>query len=327
VDVPIPPQELIRRAGSPPGAYVTARYLGHGRANKELLAALLEGVPGRARVLDFGCGVGEVLRHFAEDRERFELFGCDIDGASIDWLTEHHGDYASFFRVEETPGVPFADGSFDLIYAISVFTHVAEPWAGWLLELHRVLAPNGLLAVTVLGEGMIEVERGGVWREDEIGMNVLRHGQDWAGGGPTVFHSHWWIREHWGRIFEIVEIREDRHDDGSAVAGAHDMVIMRRREVALSAAELARIDPSEPRELLALRRNIAQLHDDDAHLRGLLTQAQARGDSEYEQRIALATALEAAELELERQRRALEVITHSRSWRATAPLRALRRRP
>lgn len=327
MDVPIPPQELIRRAGSPPGADVTARYLTHGRANKELLAALVESVPGRPRVLDFGCGVGEVLRHFAEDRERFELFGCDIDGASIDWLSEQHGDYASFFRVEETPGIPFPDGSFELIYAISVFTHVAERWAGWLAELHRVLAPNGLLAVTVLGEGMIEAERGGVWREDEIGMNVLRHGQDWAGGGPTVFHSHWWIAEHWGRIFEIVEIREDRHDDGSAVAGAHDMVIMRRREVAVSAPELEHIDPSEPRELLALRRNIAQLHDDDAHLRGLLAQAQARGDSEYEQRVALAARLEAAELELERLRRALEVITRSRSWRATAPLRALRRRP
>jgi SAM-dependent methyltransferase len=260
---------------------------------KELLSALVADAPSPVRVLDFGCGVAKTLRHFAAEGKRFELFGCDIDGASIDWLAEHHSSYASFALLEETPGLPYPDGRFDLAYAVSVFTHLADNWAGWLLELRRVLAPEGLLVMTVLGEAMIEAERGGAWKEEEIGMNVLRHGQDWEGGGPTVFLSHWWIREHWGRAFEILEIRESRHADGSLVAGAHDTVIMRPRPGSLRPADLERLDPGEPRELRALQRNIAQLHADDAHLRALLAEARARGDAEHDQRVELARQLEA----------------------------------
>jgi SAM-dependent methyltransferase len=301
-EAPVPPEDLIRRAGWTPGTDVIARYLNDGRAMKETVASLAE-TRGRVRALDFGCGVGKVSRHFAHDTERFELYGVDIDGPSVDWLAANHSFYGTFARVEESPGLPWPDRHFDLIYAVSVFTHMTDPWSGWLLELRRVLAPSGLLVVTVLGEGMIEVERGGAWNEDEIGMNVLRRGQDWAGGGPTVFHSHWWIREHWGRAFEIVEIRLDRDTHGAVVRGAHDLVIMRPLAVARTAEELERIGPAEPRELRALQRNIAQLHADDAHLRGLLAEARARGDAEYDQRVELARQLEELRAELERLRR------------------------
>jgi hypothetical protein len=176
---------------------------------------------------------------------------------------------------------------------------MTDPWAGWLLELRRVLAAGGLFVATVLGEAMIEVERGGAWNDEEIGMNVLRRGQDWAGGGPTVFLSHWWIREHWGRAFEIVEIREDRDAGGSLVRGAHDLVIARPRPGELTIEDLERIDPGEPRELRALQRNIAQLHADDIWLRDLLAQAQARGDAEHDRRVECSRLLEAAHAELE----------------------------
>jgi SAM-dependent methyltransferase len=300
---PVPPEELIRRSGWTPGSDVAARYRSDGLAMKETLVGLLD-LPRRARVLDFGCGVGKVSQHFAGERERFELFGADIDAASIDWLAEHHSFYGTFVKVEETPGLPWPDGYFDLVFAVSVFTHISDLWAACLLELRRVLAPGGLFVATVLGEAIIEVERGGTWNEDEIGMNVLRRGQDWAGGGPTVFLSHWWIREHWGRAFEIVEIREDRNADGSLVRGAHDLVIARPRQGELTVAELERIDPDEPRELRALQRNIAQLHADDIWLRDLLAQAQARGDAEHEMRVEFSRQLEAARAELEGLREA-----------------------
>jgi len=306
--MPIPSQALIRRTGWTPGTDVVARYLSDGRAIAALLSSLLQGAQPageRARVLDFGCGVGKVSRHLAKDAPGVELFGCDIDATSIEWMSAHHS-YGSFFRVDETPGLPCEDGFFDLIYAISVFTHLTDDWAGWLLELHRVLAPNGLLVVTTLGEGMVELERGGRWEEDAIGMNVLRRGQDWAGGGPTVFHSHWWIREHWGRAFEIVEIRQERRDDGSPLPGVHDVVIMKPRAVSVTAEELERIDPAQPRELRALLHNIAQLHADDAYLRDLLAQAQARGDAEHDQRVEFSRQLGEARAELDGLRRPTE---------------------
>jgi SAM-dependent methyltransferase len=96
---------------------------------------------------------------------------------------------------------------FDLVWSVSVFTHITDHWAGWLAELHRVLAPGGLAILSFLDAAMYETWTGGEWDEDSIGMTVLNHGQDWELGGPTVFHSPWWLREHWGRAFEIVEMR------------------------------------------------------------------------------------------------------------------------
>jgi cyclopropane fatty-acyl-phospholipid synthase-like methyltransferase len=43
------------------------------------------------------------------------------------------------------------DGYFDLVYAISVFTHITHEWSAWLLELHRILKPEGLLLATFCG--------------------------------------------------------------------------------------------------------------------------------------------------------------------------------
>jgi ubiquinone/menaquinone biosynthesis C-methylase UbiE len=40
------------------------------------------------RALDFGCGAGRVLRHFAGEAEAGEFWGCDIDDASIAWLRQ-----------------------------------------------------------------------------------------------------------------------------------------------------------------------------------------------------------------------------------------------
>ncbi|MBV9363211.1 MAG: class I SAM-dependent methyltransferase, partial [Solirubrobacterales bacterium] len=46
-----------------------------------------------------------------------------------------------------------AEGYFDLIFAWSVYTHITDRWAEWLLEHHRVLADDGLLFASFIGEG------------------------------------------------------------------------------------------------------------------------------------------------------------------------------
>ena len=133
-----------------------------------------------------------------------------------------------------------------------MFTHLTDHWAGWLAELHRVLRPGGLAIVSFLGGAMYEVWTEEEWDPDRIGMLVLNYGQDWELGGPTVFHSPWWLHEHWGRAFEIVELRE-----GTAPR-EHGLVLLRRRAgVKVTPALLERIDPREPREIEALRWQVA----------------------------------------------------------------------
>ena len=109
-----------------------------------------------------------------------------------------------FFEVaEDRATLPVLDAQYDLIWAFSVFTHIADQWSTWLLELHRTLRTGGLALISFLGRHMLGEVLGEDWNPDLIGMNTLRRSQSWDVGGPTIFHSEWWVRAHWGRAFEV----------------------------------------------------------------------------------------------------------------------------
>jgi SAM-dependent methyltransferase len=286
---PQPPAELISYVGHHDPERQVEDFEQFGRRYRAAILDLLP--PGWSfegkRVLDFGCGAGRVLRHILDEARGAELHGCDIDAASIAWLQENLSPPIHFFRNEEEPGLPFADRHFDLIWATSVFSVLTDTWSGWLCELHRVLRRDGLLIATFVGEGGSDFVAHEQWIEDRIGMNVLAYGVSWSEGGPMVMHSPWWIREHWGRAFDILELRP-RTEWGEG------LVAMRKRDVSIGAEDLERIDPRDEREIQALRHNLRQVQREGVLVR------------------------EAAAAE----RRALE---QSWSWRLTRPLRAVGR--
>jgi SAM-dependent methyltransferase len=253
-DAPLPPPDLAFRVGVLDPNDPVASFDAMGAGIRELVV----GIQGEdwfaegKRVLDFGCGAGKLLRHFLPEAERTEFIGCDIDEPSIDWLRENLSPPLQVFVCQEEPGLELPDEHVDLVLAMSVFTHLTDHWAGWLREIHRVLRPGGRFIATFLGEGMSESIAAEPWDPDRIGMNVLRPWQPWEHGGPSVQHSEWWLRAHWGRAFEFEQI-EDRPDFG------HGLVILRKREVELTDEALIEPEPDEPREIVALRHNVAQL--------------------------------------------------------------------
>jgi SAM-dependent methyltransferase len=239
------------------------------------------------RVLDFGCGAGRTLRHFLDEAgDGAEFWGCDIDAASIAWLNANLDPPIRGFVNGARPPLAQPDDRFDLIYAYSVFTHIGAEWSAWLLELHRVLVPGGLLVASFLGSGHSEAVAGEPWEEDRIGMNVLRAHGSWELGGPMVLMSPWWIHEHWGRAFDIVSLRDD------GVPGVHGIVVARARREAPPCEELERIDPGDPREVRALEHNVRQLQRESADASAALAATVAHYEG-------------------------------SQSWRITAPLRSL----
>jgi hypothetical protein len=122
------------------------------------------------------------------------------------------------------------------------------------------------------------------WDERRIGMAVVGHGNDWDAGGPNVYLSSWWFHEHWGRLFEIVDVREGR------APGEHTLALLRRRPVTLTKAEVEAAAPGDEREVAALQTQVALLRRDVRLLR-------------------------------ERRRAELARLETSLSWRLTAPLR------
>lgn len=202
------------------------------------------------RVLDFGCGAGRTLRHFLAEAEQAEIWGADIDARSVEWLEANLCPPLHVVRTSPEPPLPFDSGSFDLIWAISVFTHLADTSLPWLAELHRLLAPGGLLIASYMGEWNSEAIAGEPWDPDRIGCNVLQHDQPWDRGGPMVLMSDWWVREHWGRGFEFAATSPRVHNQ--------TWVLLRKRDAEISVADLE-APADDPREFEALRHNLAQV--------------------------------------------------------------------
>jgi SAM-dependent methyltransferase len=322
LSLPYPPYHLGSRVGSldeadDPWAYYDA--LGT-RAKRSIMAALPPDWSFESkRVLDFGCGAGRTLRHFIAEADVAEMHGCDIDHESVAWLEANLSPPFHVFANGDTPPLDRPDDFFDLIWVVSVFTHLVDTWADWLLELHRVLRPGGLLLATFMGRGMSELIAQEPWHEDRVGMSVLRYGESWDVGGPMVLHSPWWLRAHWGRLFAIVDI----HEDGFAVdhdGPSQGLVVAKKDErSAVDREALDRPDPHEPREAIALRHGQRRLLDEVAGLRrhrdGLLVQIDADRDA-----IQSVDALRAYIAELEHR---ATVVESSRSWALTRPLRRL----
>jgi SAM-dependent methyltransferase len=131
------------------------RYFGSGFRDAWIILTLLKrcsfDLGSMRSVLEFGCGSARVLRHF-RNIAGLRLTGTDANPNPIEWnrrnLPEIH-----FYVNELTPPLAFDDRSFDLIYALSVFTHIPLQWQRpWLDELQRILVPGGYLLCTVHGD-------------------------------------------------------------------------------------------------------------------------------------------------------------------------------
>lgn len=323
--LPLPPVELMRRvAPLESGDRAAADYEAAGLRIKEFILSQLpagwswEG----KRVLDFGCGAGRVLRHFVSEVESGEFWGSEIDEASVRWIERHLSPPVHVVLHGESPPLRVPDGYFDLTYAMSVFTHITEEWSAWLVDLHRSLAPEGLLLATFLGPDMIAPLAGERWSDDRIGINFTRWGVPWDQGGPNTFISPWWLRAHWGRAFEILRLEPAAYDSGDP-RGLHGFVLLRRKDVAVSREDLEAPEPSEPRELHAARHNVRQLARE-------LGSVRQRLDRTLDENRLLTGYLDSTQRHwretAEWWEAKAETILGSPVWRLAKPLRWLRRR-
>ncbi len=192
-------------------------------------------------VLDFGCGCGRVLMPLARAHPSTTFHGCDIDVDAIGWLGRHHPTLSVEVNSFE-PALPYADATFDLLYSVSVLTHLdEESQFRWLREIRRVLAPDGLALVTVHGERAFQgfSKASGVAVANE---RIAAHGSLAQSGfvfesaAPShwsalefihaedawglAFHSPEYIRDRWGEIFTSTTLLER--------PGLQDVVVLAR---------------------------------------------------------------------------------------------------
>jgi SAM-dependent methyltransferase len=107
-------------------------------------AALLgaAGVGPTTRLLDVGCGTGELLA--AAAARGAAPAGADVAPGMVS--RARRAAPGADVRLADAEDLPWPDGAFDVVAAVNVL-HLADDPAAALAEAARVLAPGGLLAV------------------------------------------------------------------------------------------------------------------------------------------------------------------------------------
>jgi 2-polyprenyl-3-methyl-5-hydroxy-6-metoxy-1,4-benzoquinol methylase len=144
-------------------------------------------------LLDVGCGEGVLTERWAARDAGCEIVGVDLadPGLAVHWDARAHLPNLRFAAMEAET-LAFADGSFELVAAMEVLEHVADPGAA-LAEMSRVAA-RWLL---------VSVPREPLWR-----MLNLARGAYVRQLGNTPGHLHHWtpgsLRRLLGAHGEIV---------------------------------------------------------------------------------------------------------------------------
>jgi ubiquinone/menaquinone biosynthesis C-methylase UbiE len=142
---------MLKTGHEMPDAEIRSRYerlTGRGGLGPEFNArvlALAGDLTGR-RVLDVGCGQGELLRGAGA---RFECARTGVDFAVTRLSAAMDGARPIRLVAHDLARpLPFADGAFDVVFCTETLEHLKGP-AACLAEIRRVLAPGGRLIVSV----------------------------------------------------------------------------------------------------------------------------------------------------------------------------------
>lgn len=172
-----------------------------------------------AKVLDYGCGAGQIVT--ALRTERVDAFGCDVFYGGGDASKAVPSELlGTVIREVEHGRIPFSDATFDVVINNQVMEHV-EDLGAVLDEIQRVVKPAGVVLSLFPDRS--------VWREGHCGipflhwfrkgtrlriyyatfLRLLGFGHYTAGKSPLKWSKDFceWL-DKWTRYRSYVEIRE-----------------------------------------------------------------------------------------------------------------------
>jgi ubiquinone/menaquinone biosynthesis C-methylase UbiE len=174
-------------------------------------------------MLDFGCGCGRVARCWA-GLTRTKVCGTDYNADLVAWCAANlkFGE----FGVNSLAGpLKYQDGRFDVVYAISVFTHLPlELQLSWIDELVRVTAPGGHLYITVLGTHHQSKMSAAEWEAFGRGEMIVQWDRYPGTNICRVFHSEKYFRENLARGVTVVDFVPGGAED----ADHQDVFLLRK---------------------------------------------------------------------------------------------------
>lgn len=223
----LPPTSLRYRVHGSPSL---EGFLRVGKRCSEGIEAALEEIgedfDSFRNILDFGCGCGRTLIWFADRPRSSRLYGTDIDAGAISWCRDNLG-FAEFGVNDPLPPLEYDSETFDLVYAISVFTHLDEDYQfRWLEELARVTRPGGIVLLTVSGRR--------VWKDlpGEHIADIRKKGFKFVASNTAkglfpewyqnAYHTKGYVFDRYSEYFDVLKYIP------KGTGGRQDLVVLRK---------------------------------------------------------------------------------------------------
>jgi len=103
-------------------------------------------------ILEWGCGPARIIRHFPDLlNQNCKYFGTDYNSKTINWCKNNIKNINFGINTIDPP-LNYTNNFFDIIFGISVFTHLSESkYYSWFDELLRITKPGGIILITTHG--------------------------------------------------------------------------------------------------------------------------------------------------------------------------------
>jgi SAM-dependent methyltransferase len=136
-------------------------------------------IPFNSKVLDVGCGDGQLARLIADKRPDISIRGIDV---------RQRSDAAMLVETFDGKSIPYGESSFDIVMFVDVLHHAEEP-------------------MTLLGEA-IRVARQAIVIKDHLLEGTLAYStlrfMDWVGNARygVALPYNYWMLSKWRRVFD-----------------------------------------------------------------------------------------------------------------------------
>jgi len=95
------------------------------------------------RILDYGCGTGELLNNLNIIYPSKEIYGADISELAIDYCSSRGLDTVINLNIDEPK-----ENYYDLVMCLDVIEHISDD-VEFLCKMHKLLRSGGKLLITV----------------------------------------------------------------------------------------------------------------------------------------------------------------------------------